>query len=179
MSQRAEDSYYVPEATRWPIVGSVGMVTLLASAAFWMNDSSVAPWTFLAGVVILIYMLVGWFGEVIRESEDGMYSAQVDASFRLGMLWFIFSEVMFFAAWFWAFFGAALAILSVGVVSAVLLWTIGAYSWDRLMENYGIYYMLLVFPEAFLTGAMMTIFVVYRPAWVTSFDDDRYLRKRD
>jgi len=91
MSQRADDSYYVPEATRWPIVGSVGLVTLLASAAFWMNDSSVAPWTFLAGLVILIYMLVGWFGEVIRESEDGMYSAQVDASFRLGMLWFICS----------------------------------------------------------------------------------------
>lgn len=106
MSQRADDSYYVPEATRWPIVGSVGLVTLLASAAFWMNDSSVAPWTFLAGLVILIYMLVGWFGEVIRESEDGMYSAQVDSSFRLGMLWFIFSEVMFFACFFGALFYA-------------------------------------------------------------------------
>jgi cytochrome c oxidase subunit 3 len=106
MSQHAEDAYYVPEGTRWPIVGSVGLVTLLGSAAFWMNDSSVAPWTFLAGVVILIYMLVGWFGEVIRESEDGMYSAQVDASFRLGMLWFIFSEVMFFACFFGALFYA-------------------------------------------------------------------------
>jgi cytochrome c oxidase subunit 3 len=106
MSQHAENSYYVPEGTRWPIVGSLGLVTLLGSAAFWMNDSSVAPWTFLAGVVILIYMLVGWFGEVIRESEDGMYSAQVDASFRLGMLWFIFSEVMFFACFFGALFYA-------------------------------------------------------------------------
>jgi len=106
MSQHAEDSYYVPEGTRWPIVGSVGMVTLLASAAFWMNDSPVAPWTFLAGIAILVFMLVGWFGEVIRESEDGMYSAQVDASFRLGMLWFIFSEVMFFACFFGALFYA-------------------------------------------------------------------------
>jgi len=106
MSQHTEDSYYVPEGTRWPIVGSVGMVTLLASAAFWMNDSSVAPWTFLAGIAILLVMLVGWFGEVIRESEDGMYSAQVDTSFRLGMLWFIFSEVMFFACFFGALFYA-------------------------------------------------------------------------
>lgn len=106
MSQHAEDSYYVPAGTRWPIVGSLGLVTLLASAAFWMNDSSVAPWTFLAGLAILVFMLVGWFGEVIRESEGGVYNSQVDASFRLGMMWFIFSEVMFFACFFGALFYA-------------------------------------------------------------------------
>jgi len=106
MSQHAEDSYYVPAGTRWPIVGSLGLVTLLASAAFWMNDSSVAPWTFVAGLAILVFMLVGWFGEVIRESEGGFYNTQVDASFRLGMMWFIFSEVMFFACFFGALFYA-------------------------------------------------------------------------
>jgi len=106
MSQHAEDSYYVPAGTRWPIVGSLGLVTLLASAAFWMNDSSVAPWTFVVGLAILVFMLVGWFGEVIRESEGGVYNTQVDASFRLGMMWFIFSEVMFFACFFGALFYA-------------------------------------------------------------------------
>lgn len=106
MAQHADDSYYVPHGTRWPIIGSLGMITMLSSAAFWINDSAVAPWTFLAGVAILICMVVGWFGEVIQESENGMYNAQVDTSFRLGMLWFIFSEVMFFACFFGALFYA-------------------------------------------------------------------------
>jgi len=104
MAQHADDSYYIPHGTRWPIVGSVGLVTMLASAAFWLNDSEIAPWTFLAGVLILVFMLFGWFGEVIRESESGIYNAQVDVSFRLGMMWFIFSEVMFFAVFFGSLF---------------------------------------------------------------------------
>jgi cytochrome c oxidase subunit 3 len=82
------------------------MIIMLASAAFWLNDAAIAPWTFLLGVAILIGMLVGWFGEVISESEEGMYNAQVDTSFRMGMLWFIFSEVMFFACFFGALFYA-------------------------------------------------------------------------
>ena len=106
MAHHADDSYYVPHGTKWPIIGSLGMITMLASAAFWVNDSEIAPWTFLAGALILIFMLFGWFGEVIRESETGMYNAQVDTSFRMGMMWFIFSEVMFFAVFFGALFYA-------------------------------------------------------------------------
>ena len=104
MAHSADDTYYVPHGTKWPIIGSLGMITLLASAAFWLNDSEIAPWTTLIGALILIYMLFGWFGEVIRESESGLYNAQVDTSFRMGMLWFIFSEVMFFACFFGALF---------------------------------------------------------------------------
>jgi cytochrome c oxidase subunit 3 len=106
MAQHADDSYYVPHGTKWPIVGSLAMITMMASAAFWVNDYGIAPWTFLAGVAILIFMLFGWFGEVIRESESGLYNAQVDTSFRMGMMWFIFSEVMFFAVFFGALFYA-------------------------------------------------------------------------
>ncbi len=106
MSQHADDSYYVPHGTKWPIIGSLGMITMLGSAAFWVNDSPTAPWTFLVGTLILIYMMFGWFGEVIRESEAGLYNAQVDTSFRMGMMWFIFSEVMFFACFFGVLFYA-------------------------------------------------------------------------
>jgi len=106
MTHHADDSYYVPPGTRWPIIGSLGLVTMLSSAAFWVNDSEIAPWTFLAGVLILVFMLFGWFGEVIRESESGMYNAQVGRSFRMGMMWFIFSEVMFFAVFFGSLFYA-------------------------------------------------------------------------
>ena len=104
MSQHAEDSYYVPHGSKWPIVGSLGMITMLASAANWMNGSAAAQWTFWLGAAIIIFMMFGWFGTVIRESEAGMYNAQVDGSFRLGMAWFIFSEVMFFAVFFGTLF---------------------------------------------------------------------------
>jgi cytochrome c oxidase subunit 3 len=104
MAQHAADSYYVPHGTKWPIVGSLGLITMLASAANWMNGSSAAQWTFWLGLAIIIFMMFGWFGTVIRESEAGMYNSQVDGSFRLGMSWFIFSEVMFFAVFFGTLF---------------------------------------------------------------------------
>jgi len=106
MEHHADNTYYVPHGTKWPIIGSLGMITMMSSAAFWVNDYEIAPWTFMVGALIMIFMLFGWFGEVIRESEAGMYSAQVDTSFRMGMIWFIFSEVMFFAAFFGALFYA-------------------------------------------------------------------------
>ena len=104
MAQHAADSYYVPHGTKWPIVGSLGMILMLASAAVWLNGSSMAQWTFWLGLAIIIFMMFGWFGTVIRESEAGKYNAQVDGSFRLGMTWFIYSEVMFFAVFFGTLF---------------------------------------------------------------------------
>jgi cytochrome c oxidase subunit 3 len=119
MAQHAEGSYYVPHGTKWPIVGSIGMIVMLASAASWMNGSAAAQWSFWLGVAILIFMMFGWFGTVIRESRAGLYSAQVDASFRLGMSWFIYSEVMFFAVFFGAlFYARALSIPWLGGAGA-------------------------------------------------------------
>jgi len=131
MAHHADDSYYVPHGTKWPIIGSLGMITMLSSAAFWVNDSDIAPWTFLLGALILIYMLFGWFGEVIRESESGMYNAQVDTSFRMGMMWFIFSEVMFFAVFFGALFYARMfAVPWLGGEGS------GAYTNELLWQGY-------------------------------------------
>jgi cytochrome c oxidase subunit 3 len=84
---------------------------MLASAAFWLNGAGSARWLFMLGAAIIIFMVFGWFGQVIRESEGGKYNEQVDSSFRLGMAWFIFSEIMFFAAFFGAlFYARALAV---------------------------------------------------------------------
>ncbi|GMR14484.1 MAG: cytochrome c oxidase subunit 3 [Gammaproteobacteria bacterium] len=104
MAQQAENSYYVPHGSKWPIIGSLGLITTLVSAGNWLNGAASARWTFWLGLAILIFMLFGWFGTVIRESQAGMYNAQVDGSFRLGMSWFIYSEVMFFAVFFGALF---------------------------------------------------------------------------
>ena len=94
--------YYVPHHSQWPIVGSVGLCTTVVGAANWINGHAWGEWVMFAGIAVLIYMLFGWFGNVISESIRGFYNKQVDTSFRMGMIWFIFSEVMFFAAFFGA-----------------------------------------------------------------------------
>jgi len=96
--------YYLPEPSHWPIVGSVGMFLMLGGFANFLHGGT---WIVMAvGAAIIIYMLFGWFGTVISESQGGKYNSQVDMSFRMGMGWFIFSEVMFFAAFFGALFYA-------------------------------------------------------------------------
>jgi cytochrome c oxidase subunit 3 len=90
--------YYLPEPSHWPVIGSIALFIMALGATFWMNGLGAGPWLVAAGLAVLVYMLFGWFGVVIRESEGGKYNRQVDVSFRWAMSWFIFSEVMFFAA---------------------------------------------------------------------------------
>ena len=96
--------YYLPAPSHWPIVGSIGMFLLLFGFASFLHGSS--SLIMIAGAAVIIFMLFGWFGTVINESLAGKYNSQVDVSFRMGMAWFIFSEVMFFAAFFGALFYA-------------------------------------------------------------------------
>ena len=101
MSNNNHDQYYVPHLARWPIVGSIGMTLTAVGAATFMNsETAQTPVMMYSGFAILIFMMFGWFGDVIKESEANMYNPQVDASFRMGMIWFIFSEVMFFVTFF-------------------------------------------------------------------------------
>ena len=102
----AQGHYYVPHAAKWPIVGSIGLFVMMLGAASWLNEAAIGPWFTLTGSVIVLVMVFGWFAEVIRESQNGLYKQAEDASFRQGMIWFIFSEVMFFAAFFGALFYA-------------------------------------------------------------------------
>ena len=97
-------SYYLPEPSHWPVVGSCALFLMAFGGVLWMNEAAAGQWVVLAGMLTLVYMMFGWFGTVIRESEGGKYNKQVDLSFRWSMSWFIFSEVMFFAAFFGALF---------------------------------------------------------------------------
>ena len=94
--------YYIPHGSHWPIIGSIGLFVMLQGFGNYLNGSGIGSTVMLVGFIILIFMVFGWFRTVINESEAGMYNAQVDKSFRWGMGWFIFSEVMFFAAFFGA-----------------------------------------------------------------------------
>ena len=97
--------YYLPAPSHWPIVGSIGLFFLALGAVLMMNDGGTTATVVLAaGAAIITYMMFGWFGTVIRESESGKYNEQVDISYRWAMGWFIFSEVMFFACFFGALF---------------------------------------------------------------------------
>jgi cytochrome c oxidase subunit 3 len=105
-SAAPSDKYYVPHGSPWPIVGSVSLFTTVSGVALWLNHVSAGPYVMTAGLLLLIFMFAGWFTAVIGESEGRLYNAAVDRSFRMGMMWFIFSEVMFFAAFFGALFYA-------------------------------------------------------------------------
>jgi cytochrome c oxidase subunit III len=108
-----EQTYYVPHDSKWPIIGSVALGLMVFGAGNFVQQhgnptygggNGVGGYILLAGIAILLYMLIGWWRDVIRESLAGMYSHWVDRSFRWGMFWFIASEVMFFAAFFGALF---------------------------------------------------------------------------
>ena len=104
MSTASQNNYYVPHGTHWPIIGSIGLTTTVVGFARFLHGSEMTM--MFLGFAIIIFMMYGWFGQVIDESMAGLYSKQVDMSFRWGMGWFIFSEVMFFSAFFGALFYA-------------------------------------------------------------------------
>jgi cytochrome c oxidase subunit 3 len=102
----AHGDYYLPNPSPWPVITSAGLFLLALGFVLLMNSIAAGPWLMLAGAAVIAYMMFRWFGQVIAESEGGLYNKQVDLSFRWGMGWFIFSEVMFFAAFFGALFYA-------------------------------------------------------------------------
>jgi len=100
-------TYYLPTPTYWPIIGSIALFLFFIGAANWIHHNTIGIYLFFTGIFILFLMLFGWFGTVIRENRAGLLNdPKVDRSFRLGMIWFIFTEVMFFAAFFAALFYA-------------------------------------------------------------------------
>ncbi len=135
-------TYYVPHSSPWPIVGSIALFCVMWGAVSFLNDWAPA-WSFLPGALGLAVLFFGWFATVINENQAGLFNAQVDKSFRMGMMWFIISEVMFFAAFFGAlFYARELSVPWIGgegvkVFNKLLLWQDFAPTWptngpDRL-----------------------------------------------
>ena len=102
----ASTQYYIPHGSHWPILGSIALFTLFVGVSAFLNELPIGVPLMGVGFALLIVMMFGWFGTVVRESEAATYNDQVDVSFRWGMFWFIFSEVMFFAVFFGALFYA-------------------------------------------------------------------------
>ena len=109
MSTTNHGDYFIPEPSKWPIVGTIALTTTVIGAVHTIHSIQAGGSMSLllpVGLLLIAYLFFGWFGAVIEESMAGNYNEQVDRSFRIGMLWFIFSEVMFFAAFFGALFYA-------------------------------------------------------------------------
>ena len=127
--------YYVPHGSRWPVIASVALFIAMFGFASWLNEASFGRPMFFVGLVFLALILFKWFADVITESMRGYYNRQVDTSFRMGMVWFIFSEVMFFAAFFGALFYARQFALpwlggdGDGVMTNNLLWSEFSAAW--------------------------------------------------
>lgn len=115
--------YYVPHPSAWPFALTVGLALIVYGVAGWLEQRQV-PTTLLvsAGALLAVYIIFSWFRSVALESEHGAYNAQVDRTFRWGMSWFIFSEVMFFGAFFGAlFYTRVLSVPWLGGAGAKLL----------------------------------------------------------
>jgi cytochrome c oxidase subunit 3 len=96
--------YYVPEQSKWPIIATIGISTLAVGAALTFHGKVFGPYILIAGAMIIIAMMYGWFSNIISENKQGLYSAQMHRTFRWGMFWFIFSEVWFFIGFFGTLF---------------------------------------------------------------------------
>ncbi len=122
-----DSNYYVPESSKLPILTALGMGVMAYGAGSWVQGSS--PMVFLLGSVLMAFVLYTWFSTVVRENMAGMNSDQLKRSYVWGMSWFIFSEVMFFAAFFGALFYVRFVSSAHLEASADLLWQGFDFSW--------------------------------------------------
>ncbi|QND52217.1 cytochrome c oxidase subunit 3 [Phyllobacterium sp. 628] len=111
--------YHIIDPSPWPFLGSVGAFVMAIGGIAYMRyhnggelplfgHNLAQPWLFLIGLAIVLYTMFGWWSDTIKESKEGHHTRVVSLHLRYGMIMFIASEVMFFVAWFWAFFDASL-----------------------------------------------------------------------
>ena len=115
--------YYIPSPSRHPVLSAFGLFLVILGAGQWVNGAGWGAYVLLAGLAVWLTVLFQWFSEAIAESEGGLYSDRIDVSFRWSMSWFIFSEVMFFAAFFGALYWARVhALPMLGNLDHQMLW---------------------------------------------------------
>lgn len=115
--------YFVPGPSRHPALAALGLFLVFFGAAEWMNGASWGKYSLILGLVWWLFVLSQWFRDAIGESEGGQYGRKVDVSYRWSMTWFIFSEVMFFGAFFTALWWARVhSVPALGSLDNALLW---------------------------------------------------------
>lgn len=125
--------YFVPAPSRHPAMASFGLLCIILGAQQWINGAGWGEYLLLFGFLWLFTVLFQWFRQAIGESEAGSYGHKVDLSFRWSMSWFIFSEVMFFGAFFTALWWMrAHSVPALGGLDNALLWPDFKAVWPTL-----------------------------------------------
>jgi cytochrome c oxidase subunit III len=115
--------YFVPAPSRHPVCAAIGLFFVILGAGQWVNGHEWGMYSLIAGFVLWAFVLQQWFRQAIGESESGLYSDRIDVSFRWSMSWFIFSEVMFFGAFFGALYWTRMhALPNLGSLDNAVLW---------------------------------------------------------
>ena len=119
----AQPYYFVPQPSRHPFMASLALFFVILGASQWINGADWGRYSLTFGMLFLFFVLFQWFGEAVHESETGQYGRKIDLSFRWSMSWFIFSEVMFFGAFFSALWWArSHSVPALGSLDNALLW---------------------------------------------------------
>ncbi len=122
--------YFVPGPSKWPVLMGTALLVTMIGASGWVNGLSWGKPLNIAGIIAALFVLYYWFGDAIAESEGGLYNARIDTSYRWSMSWFIFSEVMFFGAFFGAlFYARAITMPWLADLDHKLLWPDFAGVW--------------------------------------------------
>lgn len=128
--------YYVPAPSRHPVMMSIGLFFVVFGAGQWVNAHAWGMYSVLFGMLWCAFVLRQWFGEAAAEAEGGLLSDRVDISYRWSMAWFIFSEVMFFAAFFGALYWARVhSVPSLGSAENALLWPDFKAAWPSAVAG--------------------------------------------
>ena len=132
MSSNSTPYYFVPGLSRHPVMASIGLFGFGSGMTGWVNGYSWGAPLTIASVVYVLFVLYKWFGDAISESNSGQNSINVDVSYRWSMSWFIFSEIMFFAAFFSAlFYARSISMPWLGDVDSKLLWPTFTAVWPN------------------------------------------------
>jgi cytochrome c oxidase subunit 3 len=135
--QGIQPYYFIPAPSRHPASVAFGMLLVIFGASQWINGEGWAAWILLAGFLIWVFVMQQWFRQAISESETGLYSKRIDYSFRWSMSWFIFSEVMFFSAFFGALYYVRMMTLPhLGSLDNAVLWPDFKAVWPSVAPGY-------------------------------------------
>jgi cytochrome c oxidase subunit III len=106
MAHAKNHDYHILPPSAWPFMAAVSAFIMLFGGVLFMHGSG--PWMMLIGLTGVLYVMFGWWADVVKESRVGDHTPVVAIGLRYGFIMFIMSEVMFFAAWFWSFFKHAI-----------------------------------------------------------------------
>ncbi len=128
--------YYVPHGSRHPFMAAVGLLGVIFGASQWVNDVDWGKYVLFVGLAWFLVVLFQWFSDAIGESQEGQYGHKIDLSFRWSMSWFIFSEVMFFGAFFAALWWCRVhSVPALGSLTNEILWPGFKAVWPSAMPG--------------------------------------------